>query len=44
MFGFFRILKSNRELSEARAEVARLAAENERTASPATSTTCSATR
>lgn len=31
MFGFFTILKSNRELSEARAEVARLAAENERT-------------
>ena len=31
MFGFFSILKANRELSEARAEVARLAAENERT-------------
>ena len=31
MFGFFTILKANRELSEARAEVARLAAENERT-------------
>ena len=30
MFGFFTILKANRELSEARAEVARLAAENER--------------
>ncbi len=30
MFGFFSILKANRELSEARAEVARLAAENER--------------
>jgi two-component system sensor histidine kinase DesK len=31
MFGFFTILRANRELSEARAEVARLAAENERT-------------
>ena len=31
MFGFFTIIKANRELSEARAEVARLAAENERT-------------
>lgn len=31
MLGFFTILKSNRELNEARAEVARLAAENERT-------------
>jgi two-component system sensor histidine kinase DesK len=31
MFGFFTILKANRELNEARAEVARLAAENERT-------------
>jgi two-component system, NarL family, sensor histidine kinase DesK len=30
MFGFFTILRSNRELSLARAEVARLAAENER--------------
>jgi two-component system, NarL family, sensor histidine kinase DesK len=30
MFGFFTILRSNRELSQARAEVARLAAENER--------------
>jgi two-component system sensor histidine kinase DesK len=30
MYGFFTILKANRELSEARAEVARLAAENER--------------
>ncbi len=31
MFGFFAILRSNRELSAARSEVARLAAENERT-------------
>jgi two-component system sensor histidine kinase DesK len=31
MFGFFGILRSNRALSEARSEVARLAAENERT-------------
>ena len=30
MFGFFAILRSNRELSAARSEVARLAAENER--------------
>ncbi len=30
MFGFFRIIQSNRELAAARAEVARLAAENER--------------
>jgi two-component system, NarL family, sensor histidine kinase DesK len=31
MFGFFMIIRSNIELSEARSEVARLAAENERT-------------
>jgi two-component system sensor histidine kinase DesK len=31
MWGFFTIIQSNRELMEARAEVARLAAENERT-------------
>ena len=31
MFGFFTIIRSNRELSDARSEVARLAAENERT-------------
>ena len=31
MCGFFAIIRANRELSEARAEVARLAAENERT-------------
>jgi two-component system sensor histidine kinase DesK len=31
MFGFFGVVQANRELSEARAEVARLAAENERT-------------
>ncbi|MBE7189254.1 MAG: sensor histidine kinase, partial [Jatrophihabitans endophyticus] len=30
MFGFFHIILSNRALSQARAEVARLAAENER--------------
>jgi two-component system, NarL family, sensor histidine kinase DesK len=30
MFGFFTIVKANRALSEARAEIARLAAENER--------------
>ncbi len=30
MFGFFTIIKASRELTEARAEVARLAAENER--------------
>ena len=30
MFGFFTIIKASRDLSEARAEVARLAAENER--------------
>jgi two-component system sensor histidine kinase DesK len=30
MFGFFQIIQSNRELAAARAEVARLAAENER--------------
>ncbi len=31
MFGFFGLIRSNRELAEARSEVARLAAENERT-------------
>ena len=31
MFGFFMIIRSNIELTAARAEVARLAAENERT-------------
>src|SRR6201999_653002 len=31
MVGFFQVIESNRELSLARAEVARLAAENERT-------------
>ena len=31
MFGFFMIIRSNIELAAARAEVARLAAENERT-------------
>lgn len=31
MYGFFAIIRSNRELTRARAEVARLAAENERT-------------